>query len=87
MAPGPRRYFHVDGEQLCTTWCPLDPVGAETGAVRYARGSHRWDAIYRPNLFVSTMPIPGTEGELVPDVDALAAAGALRDPHVRHRAR
>ena len=36
-------YFHVDGEQLCTTWCPLDPVDAETGAVRYARGSHRWD--------------------------------------------
>ena len=43
--------------------------------MRYARGSHRWDAVYRPNLFVSSMPIPGTEGELVPDVDALAAAG------------
>ncbi len=70
-------YFHVDGEQLCTTWCPLDPVGPETGAVRYARGSHRWDAVYRPNLFVSTMPIPGTEGDLVPDVDALSAAEIL----------
>jgi ectoine hydroxylase-related dioxygenase (phytanoyl-CoA dioxygenase family) len=68
-------YFHVDGEQLCTTWVPLDPTDATTGAVRYARGSHRWDAVYRPNLFVSSMPIPGTEGELVPDVDALAAAG------------
>jgi ectoine hydroxylase-related dioxygenase (phytanoyl-CoA dioxygenase family) len=68
-------YFHVDGEQLCTTWCPLDPTDAETGAVRYARGSHRWEAIYRPNLFVSSMPIPGTEGELVPDIDALAARG------------
>ncbi len=68
-------YFHVDGDQLCTTWCPLDPTDGETGAVRYARGSHRWDTVYRPNLFVSTMPIPGTEGELVPDVDALAARG------------
>jgi ectoine hydroxylase-related dioxygenase (phytanoyl-CoA dioxygenase family) len=68
-------YFHVDGEQLCTTWVPLDPTDATTGAVRYARGSHRGDAVYRPNLFVSSMPIPGTEGELVPDVDALAAAG------------
>jgi ectoine hydroxylase-related dioxygenase (phytanoyl-CoA dioxygenase family) len=68
-------YFHVDGEQLCTTWVPLDPTDATTGAVRYARGSHRWDAVYRPNLFVSSLPIPGTEGELVPDVDALAAAG------------
>jgi len=70
-------YFHVEGEQLCTTWCPLDPTDAENGAVRYARGSHRWDAVYRPNLFVSTMPIPGTEGELVPDVDALAASGEV----------
>lgn len=70
-------YFHVDGEQLCTTWCPLDPTDADTGAVRYALGSHRWDATYRPNLFVSSMPIPGTEGELVPDVDALAAAGKV----------
>jgi ectoine hydroxylase-related dioxygenase (phytanoyl-CoA dioxygenase family) len=68
-------YFHVDGVQLCTTWCPLDPTGPENGAVRYARGSHRWEPVFRPNLFVSSMPIPGTEGELVPDVDALAAAG------------
>ncbi|MGZ6962573.1 MAG: phytanoyl-CoA dioxygenase family protein [Acidimicrobiia bacterium] len=68
-------YFHVDGDQLCTTWCPLDPTGLENGAVRYARGSHQWDRVYRPNLFVSVMPIPGTEGELVPDVDELAAAG------------
>lgn len=70
-------YFHVDGDQLCTTWCPLDPTDAENGAVRYARGSHRWDHVYRPNLFVSPMPIPGTEGELVPDVDALAARGEV----------
>jgi ectoine hydroxylase-related dioxygenase (phytanoyl-CoA dioxygenase family) len=68
-------YFHVDGEQLCTTWVPLDPTDETTGAVRYARGSHAWREVYRPNLFVSSMPIPGTEGELVPDVDALAAAG------------
>lgn len=68
-------YFHVDGNQLATTWCPLDPVTPETGAVRYVRGSHRWDATYRPNLFVSTMAIPDTEGTTVPDIDALAAAG------------
>jgi ectoine hydroxylase-related dioxygenase (phytanoyl-CoA dioxygenase family) len=70
-------YFHVDGEQLCTTWCPLDRVGPDTGAVRYARGSHRGDAVYRPNLFVSEMPIPGTEGEVVPDVDAIGEAEVL----------
>jgi len=68
-------YFHVEGEQLVTTWCALDAVTPETGAVRYARGSHRWDATYRPNLFVTDDAIPGTEGADVPDVDALAAAG------------
>ena len=35
-----------------------------------------------PNLFVSSMPIPGTEGELVPDVDALARR-RRRGRHVR----
>lgn len=69
-------YFHVTGEQLATTWCPLDPATPETGAVRYVRGSHRWDATYRPNLFVTEDPIPGTAGDVVPDVDALVATGA-----------
>lgn len=70
-------YFHVDGDQLCTTWCPLDPVTVATGAMVFARGSHRWGATFRPNLFVSPTPIPGTVGETVPDVDALAAAGEV----------
>ena len=68
-------YFHVEGHDLATTWCPLDVVTADTGAVRYARGSHRWDATYRPNLFVTDDAIPGTDGAEVPDVEALAAAG------------
>lgn len=68
-------YFHVDGAQLATTWCPLDPVTPETGAVRYVVGSHHRSETYRPNLFVSDLAIPDTEGTEVPDVDALAAAG------------
>lgn len=70
-------YFHVTGEQLCTTWVPLDFVDAASGAMQFVRGSHRWPDLYRPNLFVSTQPIPNTEGRLVPDVDALAAAGEV----------
>ena len=62
-------YFHVDGTQLCTTWCPLDPADETTGAMRFARGSHLRAETYRPNLFVTTDPIPGTEGDIVPDVD------------------
>lgn len=63
-------YFHVEGTQVCTTWCPLDPVDAESGAVRFAVGSHLTGVRYRPNLFVTDEPIPGTEGEVVPDVEA-----------------
>ena len=62
-------YFHVEGEQICTTWCPLDPVTPETGAVSYVRGSHRWGKVYRPNLFVSREEIPGTLGEPLPPID------------------
>jgi ectoine hydroxylase-related dioxygenase (phytanoyl-CoA dioxygenase family) len=62
-------YFHVEGEQVCTSWCPLDPVTPETGAVSYVRGSHRWGKVYRPNLFVSRVDIPGTQGEPLPPID------------------
>ena len=61
-------YFHVEGKQICTSWSPLDPVTEETGAVQYVRGSHLWQREFRPNLFVSSMPIPGTTGDEVPDI-------------------
>ena len=69
-------YFHLTGNQVCTTWVPLDPVTAESGAVRFVVGSHHEHTAYRPNLFVTTMAIPGTEGADVPDEDALLATGA-----------
>lgn len=62
-------YFHVEGDNLATFWCPLDPVTPATGALRFVRGSHRWDRTFRPNLFVVDEPIPGTEGETVPAIE------------------
>jgi ectoine hydroxylase-related dioxygenase (phytanoyl-CoA dioxygenase family) len=59
-------YFHVAGEQLCTTWAPLDHVTPDSGAVRFVRGSHLDTTVYQPNLFVTDMPIPGTTGSPVP---------------------
>ena len=61
-------YFHLSGRQVCTTWVPLDPATAESGMVQWVRGSHLSDVEYRPNLFVTPEPIPGTLGEVVPDV-------------------
>jgi ectoine hydroxylase-related dioxygenase (phytanoyl-CoA dioxygenase family) len=71
-------YFHLDGEQVCTTWVPLDPVTEETGAVRFVVGSHLDRTAYRPNLFVTTMALPGTEGHDVPDHFATSGGGGGR---------
>lgn len=71
-------YFHLAGDLVCTTWVPLDQVTAESGAVRYVVGSHRDRTRYRPNLFVTTMAIPGTEGAEVPDYDDDTQVGDAR---------
>ncbi len=60
-------YFHVDGTQVCTTWVPLDPVTASSGALEFVKGSHRWERTFRPNLFVTSMALPDTDGDDVPD--------------------
>lgn len=62
-------YFQLEGDRLTTFWCPLDPVTEATGSLRFVRGSHRWGAEFRPNLFVIDDPIPGTEGDPVPAID------------------
>jgi len=67
-------YFHLDGENVCTTWIPLDEVDDSTGAVLYVLGSHLDDTEYRPNMFVSDMQLPGTVGEAVPDYSTIADA-------------
>ena len=61
-------YFHLSGDQIATTWVPLDPSSPANGMVQWLRGSHRDTVEYRPNLFVTDEPIAGTEGDVVPDV-------------------
>lgn len=67
-------YFHLDGENVCTTWIPLDEVDDTTGAVLYVVGSHLDHTEYRPNMFVSDMQLPGTVGETVPDYSTIEDA-------------
>lgn len=45
-------YWPVWGQQICTVWLALDAVTAETGAVEYVKGSHRWGQQFRPPAFV-----------------------------------
>jgi hypothetical protein len=62
-------YFEIDGEQCCVMWVPVDPVTLENGAMQYVRGSHRDGRLYKPNVFISQAPLPGSEGDDLPDIE------------------
>ncbi|MFQ5468567.1 MAG: phytanoyl-CoA dioxygenase family protein, partial [Kiloniellaceae bacterium] len=55
-------YWPINGWQVATLWLALDEVGADSGAVEYLRGSHRWGRRYRPVAFSGqpqyTEPLP-----------------------------
>ena len=83
-------YFHLDGEQVCTVWVPLDAADAENGAVQYVRGSHLDRTPRRPNFFVTTDTLPGTVGEAVDDATGdpgLVAFDVVPGDIVVHHAR
>ena len=63
-------YFAVDGDQICTTWVPLDAVDRASGALGYVRGSHLDSTEWRPNLFVTTDATHDGPGTDVPDLHA-----------------
>lgn len=63
-------YFEIEGEQCCVLWMPVDPATLETGTILYLRGSHSGGKLYRPNFFVAQTPLPGAEGEPLPDIEA-----------------
>ena len=44
-------YWPIRGNQVCTLWLALDEVCAQSGAVEYIRGSHRWGEHYHPPAF------------------------------------
>ena len=62
-------YFEIDGDQCCVMWIPVDPVTLEGGVMQYVRGSHRDGKLYAPNVFVSQTPLPGAQGEPLPDIE------------------
>jgi hypothetical protein len=62
-------YFEMEGDQCCVMWVPVDPVTLDNGAMMYVRGSHRWGKLYQPNVFVAQTPLPGAQGEPMPDIE------------------
>ena len=71
-------YFHLDGETGCVFWIPLAAVGPGGGRIGYIPGSHRWGQIYRPNIFVSALAFPGSQGVDMPAIDKDPEAFGVR---------
>jgi ectoine hydroxylase-related dioxygenase (phytanoyl-CoA dioxygenase family) len=63
-------YFHLDGDCGCVFWIPLDSVKTGGGRIGYIPGSHRWQKMYKANVFVSELAFPGAEGLEMPRIDA-----------------
>ncbi len=72
-------YFEIEGNQCCVLWIPVDPVTLENGAMMYVRGSHKDGKWYQPNVFFSQAPLPGAEGDELPDIE-----GHLDDYDIVH---
>lgn len=68
-------YFHIEGNDISSIWLPLDPVTEESGAMRFALGSHRWGKLFTPVRIGVGDPVAGSERATdlagpVPDIDA-----------------
>ena len=44
-------YWPLRGEQIISIWVPFDRATADSGAVTYIRGSHRWGKMFAPAAF------------------------------------
>ncbi len=75
----------VEGPQAGTFWVSLDHVTAESGAVRYVRGSHKWgrrfepvgsNDVYEHELYAGRAPdtIRPNDLEEMPNIDAIVKA-------------
>jgi hypothetical protein len=62
-------YFEIAGDQCCVMWIPVDPATLETGTMQYLRRSHRDRKLYQPNVFIAQTPLPGAQGEPLPDIE------------------
>lgn len=63
-------YWPINGWQIATLWLALDPVTAETGAVEYVKGSHKWGQKYKPASFSGNSQY--TENlPKVPDIESM----------------
>jgi len=67
-------YWMVRGEQICTVWIALDPIGVENGGMQYVRGSHKSENLYSPIFFgdsANDRTFDETRYDPFPDIEKL----------------
>ena len=81
---------YLDGE-LFTAWVAVSDVTAQSGPMRFLRGSHRWGLLDSGDFFghdheAQRKDIPVPEGEAWDEVEAVLPAGAVsfHDRHTYH---
>lgn len=63
-------YAWCNGQDNASFWVSLDHVTAESGAVEYIRGSHRWGKWYEAVSFNPNRNYASGEFEPIPDIEA-----------------
>ncbi len=71
-------YWPVRGDQVLSIWFSPDPVTAETGALEFVRGSHRWGRWFQPEVFGSSQSDKVKPYEDNPDYEAMPDIEAAR---------
>jgi ectoine hydroxylase-related dioxygenase (phytanoyl-CoA dioxygenase family) len=64
-------YWPFQGAQICTLWLALDNVTADSGAVEYIKGSHRWGRRFQPTSFVGDGRYQQDGLEPLPDIETM----------------
>lgn len=73
-------YWPIMGEKIATAWVALDHVTAETGAMKFVRGSHKWGERFNPVAFSKHVKAYDTPLPKIPDIDSLLEQG---DPKIK----
>ncbi len=71
-------YWPVDGYQILSFWVALDHTTADTGAVEFVRGSHRWGRFFQPEVFGRTVT---DDYERNPDYETVPDVQSARDDY------
>jgi len=63
-------FWPLVGNQICTLWASVDAVSAETSALEFIAGSHKWNKRWKPVAIGGTVVSEEAQLEALPDIEA-----------------